>query len=195
MRVMLQLLGIPPRGRVIDLGGTWEIWSLIDHDFQITMVNTSLWPAPRDPSRHRVVVADACELDGWFEDQSFDFAFSNSVIEHVGDAGRRRRFAEQVKRLAPVWWVQTPCPSFPIEAHTGLPYYWSWPDWAKARAAESRRRHLPNWYREMEATTAVDAQELQTLFPGGLLYRERCLGLVKSVAVYQPAAGTEPPPG
>jgi hypothetical protein len=113
---MLRLVSPPHRARVVDLGGTWEIWDLIEHDFLVTLVNTSPWPClpERLADRFRIVVADACELGERFTTASFDLAFSNSVIEHVGGRSRRKLFAEEARRLAPSWWIQTPNPLFPI---------------------------------------------------------------------------------
>ena len=174
-----------PRGRP---GGHVEIWDLIEHDFMVTLVNTSPWPClpERLAHRFRIVVADACDLGGSFASGSFDLAFSNSAIEHVGGGPRRILFAREAKRLAPSWWIQTPNPLFPIEAHTGLPFHWQWPDWAKARAEGIRRRHMPEWQEEMAATEPVYEEEMRGLFPGGLTYRERIFGLVKSFALYRP---------
>lgn len=188
MRDMLRLVGPPPRARVIDLGGTWQIWDLIEHDFTITLVNTSPWPRPpeRYAGRIEVVVADACDLRGLFASDSFDLAFSNSAIEHVGGPSRRCRFAGEAIRLARSWWVQTPNPLFPIEAHTGMPFYWQWPDWAKSRAEAARRRRMPEWQEEIASTAPVYLEEFELLFPGALIYRERTLGLVKSYSAYRP---------
>lgn len=188
MRDMLRLVAPPPGARVIDLGGTWEIWDLIPHDFDVTLVNTCPWPAvpARLAARYQIIVADACGPGECLAGRRFDLAFSNSVIEHVGGPARRGLFAQQVKRLAPSWWVQTPEPSFPIEAHTGLPGYWRWPDWARARADRIRREHLPEWHEEVASTAPVHEEEMGRLFPEGSTYRERVLGLVKSYALYRP---------
>lgn len=188
---MLRLISPPRHARVVDLGGTWELWNLIPHEFTITLVNRSPWPSVPDclAERCRIVVADACDLGGLFDSGSFDLAFSNSVIEHVGGKSRRMLFAEEVRRLAPSWWIQTPHPGFPIEAHTGLPYYWQWPDWAKARAESIRQRQMPDWHEEMASTEPLHEEEMRSLFPGGWTYRECTLGMVKSVALYRPFTG------
>jgi SAM-dependent methyltransferase len=55
-----------------------------------------------------------------FEDGAFDLAYSNSLIEHLPPA-TRRAFAEEVKRVARRWWVQTPAFGFPLEPHALLP--------------------------------------------------------------------------
>ncbi len=188
MRALLDLVRPPRRARVIDLGGTWGIWGLIEHDFRVTLVNTSPWPSVPDRLRDRVriVVADACDLRNLFDDRSFDLAFSNSAIEHLGGRARRERFAGEVRRLAAAWWVQAPNPRFLVEAHTGLPLYWQWPGWARAWIDGYRRRRMPDWHDEIASTEPVPEAELGELFPGGLIYRERVFGFVKSFACYRP---------
>ena len=196
MEAFLRLMQIPARARIIDLGGSMSMWELIDHDYQVTLVNRSRWALPQSPHKYRIEVADACDLHGLFADQSFDLVFSNSTIEHLGGPERRQQFAAEVLRLAPAWWIQTPCGSFPIEAHTGLPFYWSWPRWAQARAEATRRHRHPEWYEEMQTTVAVDESEMLTLFPGSAIYRERVMGLVKSFTMYRkfPISQTPHPP-
>ena len=55
-----------------------------------------------------------------FEDDEFDVAFSNSLIEHLPPADRPA-FAAELKRVARRWWVQTPAFGFPLEPHALLP--------------------------------------------------------------------------
>src|SRR5690606_10302595 len=70
--------------RVIDLGGTPEIWQFIDTPLDITLVNLEYDPktdvsiAPQH--KFTLLEGDACKLD--LPSCSFDVAFSNSVIEH-----------------------------------------------------------------------------------------------------------------
>ena len=56
-----------------------------------------------------------------FRDGSFDVVFSNSVIEHVGDAASQRRFAREVARVGRAYWVETPNRWFPVEQHLLTP--------------------------------------------------------------------------
>ena len=55
-----------------------------------------------------------------FEDDEFDLAYANSVIEHIAP-DRRIRFAAELRRVARGWYVQTPARSFPLEPHSLLP--------------------------------------------------------------------------
>jgi ubiquinone/menaquinone biosynthesis C-methylase UbiE len=47
-----------------------------------------------------VETADGCNLP--YEDKSFDWAFSNAVLEHVGDFEKQRKFAAELQRVARV---------------------------------------------------------------------------------------------
>lgn len=180
-----------PGARILDLGGSPEIWRLLPERYDVTLVNLpggmdKLAGALVDGRRDfRVVLADACDLRDLFDDDAFDVVFSNSVIEHVGDAARRRAFAREVRRLAPAYWVQTPSPRFPIEPHTGVPYFFSLPASVRRRMIESWRRTLPLYAEMVDGTTVVHAEEMAALFPDAEVYRERVLGFEKSYSFYR----------
>ena len=190
MAEMIRLVKPPSKAKVVDLGGMWMIWGLIEHDFHVTLVNLSPWPVPPDPTRYQVVVADACDLRGTFPDNEFDFAFSNSTIEHVGDAERRRSFAHEVQRLAPPYWVQTPNPTFPIESHSGLPFYWSWPSSLRRAASRVYAQHA-GWRDFVATTVAVDETEMRSLFPECAIHYESMCFLKKSFSAYSPHPNSE----
>lgn len=184
-------LARPPAGaRIVDLGGTPYMWELFDHDFEVTLVNLPAGnPGPRS-DRYTWVEADACDLDAVFADNEFDLAFSNSVIEHVGPEDRQAAFAAGIRRIAPSYWVQTPSPRFPVEAHTGVPFYWQ-------RSERQRRRRLDRWYRTMpvwaemiENTRVLGTGRMHQLFPDGQLWRERLAGIEKSLCMYRPGDAT-----
>ena len=56
-----------------------------------------------------------------FGDAEFDVAFSNAVVEHVGDTGAQREFVHELCRVARRVFVTTPNRWFPVEVHTLLP--------------------------------------------------------------------------
>ena len=68
----------------------------------------------------RSVTADGRELP--FDDDAFDIAFSNAVIEHVGGRDDQRRFVHELCRVARRVFVSTPNRWFPVETHTLLPF-------------------------------------------------------------------------
>lgn len=68
----------------------------------------------------RFVCADGCSLP--FGDNSFDFAHSSAVIEHVGNRERQTALVREMWRVArKAIFVTTPNRWFPIEFHTLLP--------------------------------------------------------------------------
>src|SRR5260370_10786721 len=85
MAKLERLLAITPSTRILDVGGTPANWSLLRVCPKVTIVNL---PRAREPGEEGFpwIFADGCHLP--FRDKSFDVVFSNSVIEHVGDATR-----------------------------------------------------------------------------------------------------------
>jgi hypothetical protein len=181
-------MNIAPGLRVLDLGGTPWIWNHVAIPLDITFVNLEYGrDQPNDHRFHsfRFQTGDACALPQ-FDDKSFDIVFSNSVIEHVGDGAQRRDFAEETKRLAHAYWIQTPVKSFPIEAHSGMPYWWYYPDPVRQHFIARWKERLPPWTEMIEGTTFVSDHEMNALFPGASSYAEWVLGFRKSTTRYVP---------
>lgn len=90
------------------------------HPEKITAVglgNMSAFSA-RYPLVH-VVSADGLALP--FENDAFDIAYSNAVIEHVSDHKNQLQFLEELIRVTKRGYLTTPNRLFPIEVHTRLP--------------------------------------------------------------------------
>src|SRR5580658_3618505 len=117
MRLFAQEFEITGETRVLDVGGTPELWGLLPGRPRVTILN--LPRASPGRSSCDLVFASGCALP--FADRSFDIVFSNSVIEHVGDPARQQRFADEIRRVARRYWVQTPNRWFPIEPHLLTP--------------------------------------------------------------------------
>lgn len=60
-------------------------------------------------------------IDFPFKESQFDLAWSNAVIEHVGDYERQLFFLKEIKRTCKRAYITTPNRWFPIEVHTRLP--------------------------------------------------------------------------
>jgi ubiquinone/menaquinone biosynthesis C-methylase UbiE len=67
----------------------------------------------------KAVVADGRKLP--FDDNSFDIAYSNAVIEHVGKRKDQIDFLRELFRVARRGYFTTPNRLFPIEIHTRVP--------------------------------------------------------------------------
>jgi ubiquinone/menaquinone biosynthesis C-methylase UbiE len=93
------------------------------------------------PYKHRITavgLADASQLEKMypgltfvlangknmpFADNSFDFAFSSAVIEHVGSFAEQTKFVSELHRVARLGvFLTTPNRWFPVELHTVLPF-------------------------------------------------------------------------
>ena len=193
MAKFVRTLDIRPGLRVLDLGGTPSIWQHVAVPLDITLLNlpgtvvhgmfVAMLQNPHSRQHTiRVVEGDAC--DAQFEDRSFDIVFSNSLIEHIALA-RQAAFALEVVRLGHSWWVQTPSPWFPVEAHTGLPYYWFYPQWLRASVMRCWRKKLPDWWADYIGNTrALSRQTMRELFPTGRVMTERFLGFPRSYVAY-----------
>jgi SAM-dependent methyltransferase len=178
---------ITPRTRVLDVGGTAFFWMLaakLGYPLPILTLLNHL-PYSGGPSWASLIRADARELP--FPDQSFDLAFSNSVIEHLGTFKSQEKMAAEIRRVARAYWVQTPDIRFPIEPHYLAPFVHWVPCRYRARAAQ-----LTPWALMQKPSSAqireriaeirlLGPGELQGMFPGGRVISERFLGLPKSL--------------
>lgn len=118
MALLARTIGLTREMRVLDVGGTVEIWSLAPVMPRLVLLNQAFWP-PQMEGAEGVILGDGASLP--FADQSFDLVFSNSVIEHVGSRATQARFASEIARVGKQFWLQTPSRYFPIEQHLWTP--------------------------------------------------------------------------
>lgn len=183
--------------RVLDVGGTEQTWSEESPDsphFPVTLLNI-LDYGPVQNNRFTPVIGDASKLP--FGDRSFDIAFSNSVIEHVGAWQQQCAFAREVRRVARGLWIQTPARSFPIEAHLLAPYIQYLPKSIQHRIARWTPRGLlqPKVVHQIvDEVRLLTLREMKQLFLDCCILKERVFGVTKSyIAVRgQPAAQSNP---
>lgn len=194
MKDFIRLMPLKNGSKIIDLGGLPEIWETIDLSLDITLLNLSNAYGFNSSKEHKnwkqkftFVQGDACDASE-FADNSFDIVFSNSVIEHVGDEEKRAAFAKNVRRLAPNYWVQTPCKWFPLEPHSDVLFWWFYPEPLKQAVINYwKKRPRPERFKAnfMPNTTVLDLSELQLLFPEAKVYREYVYGFIKSYSMYR----------
>jgi hypothetical protein len=182
-------LSITAGTRVLDIGGTPDCWNLLSIRPRLVLLNTPR--AGEDLAcAHGWVAGDGRRLP--FRDRSFDIVFSNSVIEHVGDAQSQQAFANEVARVGRAFWVQTPNRWFPVEQHLLTPFlHWLPKSWQRAlaphatvwgaltRTTPDRRRFYFDHY--LNEIRLLGPAEFAQLFPGARLIRERFLGMTKSL--------------
>jgi Methyltransferase domain len=177
--------------RIVDLGGSAEIWEMMKYPADITLLNISkgwLTLPRRSLATYVAVVGDGRKTD--YPDGHFDLAFSNSVIEHVGTADDAAQFASELQRIGNAYYCQTPNKWFPIEPHLGTLFlHW------KPALLENYfvLRYLTLWglmHKPDRATAKLAARdarlltrkELAKLFPGAEIVTERIAFLPKSYA-------------
>ncbi len=104
-----------------------------------------------------------CLYDGGifpFANNSFDWIFSNAVIEHVGDRQAQALFIKEMCRVADKVFFTTPNKYFPVESHTNTffrhwssPHFYDWcakcnPLWSEDNLLLLSRSNLQNALKE-----------------------------------------------
>ena len=176
--------------RVLDVGGGISYWKGLedlwsDRPLHITLVNLTAETVP--DSRFVSLAGDACSMPD-FDNNAFDIVHSNSVLEHVGNFANKRRMADEIQRLAPRHFVQTPNFWFPIEPHFRTPMIHWLPE--PLRVAAVMRRKLGFYpkaetrdqaYEILGDASLLDVRDMQSLFPNSAIERERFYGFTKSL--------------
>ncbi len=170
---------------IVDVGGTPEVWNKLKLPCCITLVNSDPLEL-QSSSEYRAVIGDGRALD--FPSGAFALAFSNSVIEHVGDNTDMERFASELKRVGRSYYCQTPNKWFPIEPHLGTAFLHWFPGLLNLYFVV---RFLTLWgllnkpSRQTAANSIANInlltrKQFQRLFPDATIHAERCFGLPKS---------------
>jgi SAM-dependent methyltransferase len=156
------------RNTLLDVGGNSGIdseWIPLYQAFrEVTVANLDPSPDEHLLPHVRRIVADGCSLP--FADSSFDWVFSNAVLEHVGGAEQQRKFAAEISRVATHgYFVTTPNKLFPIEPHTLLPLYQFLPEHWQRKLV-----HISPYYAHVyEEIRLLGPRDLGSLFPGATI--------------------------
>jgi SAM-dependent methyltransferase len=109
-----------------------------------------------------------------FPSGHFDVVFSNAVVEHVGDAGRQRRFVAEALRVSKRFFIVTPNRLFPFETHTGLPLlHYLPPEMFRALLRPTR---FSIWASE-DQLNLLDSSSFTRLFPADAHVRVEYAGI------------------
>lgn len=171
---------------LLDVGGTagfWRDWPPLVR--RVDCINPGELGAPGEPGEGpavRLTVGDGCALP--CADGEYAIAFSNSVIEHVGDWDRQQAFAAEIRRVGRKLWVQTPAWECPLEPHFLAPFLHWLPRGPRVWVARwlAPRGWLEGWDRA-QAEALVDEirllrrREMIALFPDCEILTERLLGV------------------
>lgn len=184
MREFSDLFKINEKTRIIDIGGGKDNWELIDVRPWLTIVNVDA--KPEKQGKTAIEIGDGCALK--FSNLAFDVAYSNSVIEHVGDWNAQKRFANEVSRMAPNYYVQTPNRRFFFEPHLLTPFMHFFPKimqrallrnftvWGLIARPSSE---YVRWF--LDTTQLLTVAQVKTLFPDAQIRREKWFGMTKSI--------------
>jgi hypothetical protein len=180
--------------KILDVGGTADFWNTWADEIDwktcsITCVN--LPPVHEKkvagPANITIVAGDACNLTG-IKDNEYDIVFSNSVIEHVGTWQAMMDMANEVRRVAPRYIVQTPYYWFPIEAHARVPFIHWLPQPIGYRMVMMRKngfwekgRDVSHAVSILQSALLVDVAQMKALFPDAEIMKERFFGFTKSL--------------
>ncbi|WP_210202417.1 methyltransferase domain-containing protein [Bosea psychrotolerans] len=174
--------------RILDMGGDADYWrfDMPASGVEIWLLNIEAREPSPDPRFH-VVQGDARNV-AQFEDLSFDFVHSNSLIEHVGRWGDMKRVAAEIRRLAPCYYVQTPNFWFPLDPHSNAPMLHWLPQPVqrrmvsrKARGFYAKATSLDHAMQIVEGTSMLDRAQITELFPDARVLTENVLFLTKSL--------------
>lgn len=159
---------------LLDVGGYPIFWTA--HAPMVGRIDTlNLHPGSFDAEsfpdhRIRLLEGDGRALE--FEDGSYDIAFSNSVIEHVGSWEDQKRFAAEMRRVGKRVWCQTPALECPVEPHFLAPFvHWlprAWRPWIvryftprgwASKGDKAAIQEMVDW------TRLISRREMEELFP------------------------------
>jgi hypothetical protein len=171
---------------VLDLGGTASYWqSAPEQPASLTLLNLFEQVPPWEGST--ALVGDVSEPPAELTGRKFDLVLSNSVIGHIGGHEMRCRFAEVVHGLGSHYWVQTPNRYFPVDPIFLFPGFPLLPFRAKVAVSQ----HWPLGHRQAQSQSEAAGHvlgvefltelELRHYFPHGEIWRERLLGMTKSL--------------
>lgn len=177
---------------ILDVGGNPMIWLDVGYEGPVVFLNLVRpddWPDL--PPGCSFVQGDGRSLS--FGDNEFGIVFSNSVIEHVGDLEDQRRFASEIRRVGRRYWVQTPNRRFIVEPHVRFPGFQWLPDpvahavvatWPFSHHRRDGLTTEQAWD-AVRQTRMLTVSEMRELFPEAALWRERAVGLTKSIVAYR----------
>jgi hypothetical protein len=181
---------------VADLGGTRSFWEMnlchLEDASRIGRIDVFNLEEPKeeitlvDGVEIREMKADVTLLSQ-VVDSGYDIAFSNSVIEHVGNLYAQDRFAGEIRRIARRYVVQTPNRHFPLEPHFYVPFFPYLPlgvrSWLHQRFRLGWLMQEPDPLRariDCDQVRLLNRRELALLFPKAGIHAEWLCGMVKS---------------
>jgi hypothetical protein len=189
-RLFYNLLRSVPENSIsiLDVGGTESFWiqmGFVDNNVSITLIN----PEKIETTHQNIksIIGDGRSMPQ-FKDGQFEIVFSNSAIEHVGSYEDQLGMAQEIRRVGKRYFVQTPSYYFPLEPHFLFPFF----HWLPVTLRAFLVRHFSlGWFKAtrdpvsaMELVSGIrlmKSSELQAAFPDAVIWKEKVLGLTKSL--------------
>lgn len=179
--------------RILDLGGSDYHWRnsvfMNNKDFHITIINTENQNT-KDFRNLSFIKRDARDLD-IFDDKEYEAVYSNSLLEHLNIYDDQKKMAEDIIRIGKHYFIQTPNYYFPVEPHFLFPFFQFIPDNLKTKLL---LKYNLGWFgkqqdkekaRELASSIRLlKKKELQKMFPGGKIFKEKYFMFNKSYIVY-----------
>ena len=183
---------LPKPVSVLDVGGTYEFWKMMDftdpQEVTITLLNLNPLPSSY---QFTSIQGDATDMKMLQENQ-FDVVFSNSLIEHLFTKENQQKMAREVKRVGKNYFIQTPNYWFPVEPHYLFPFFQYLPFTTRVWLVRNYQLgHIPKARNLAQAEDLVrevkllSVKEMKKLFPEGKIYYDKFAGLTKSIVAYR----------
>ncbi len=188
MKQFVELFNVTKNTRILDIGGGVLNWTFIKENPQVIMLNLSVSKPDNLPKNLAYVAGNALSLP--FPDNSFDIAYSNSVIEHLYTFNNQKTFAREMLRVSKRIYMQTPNKSFLIEPHLITPFIHFLPEGLQRCLLKNftiwgilTRPSKEKVDRFLKEVRLLTKSELKQLFPECKILKEKWLFLTKSYMV------------
>jgi hypothetical protein len=119
-----------------------------------------------------------------FDDNQFDFAFSNAVVEHTGSYDEQRFFIHEICRVSKNFFIVTPNRWYPVETHTGIPFLHFLPKTIFRKLLKNTKYDF--WSSEKNLNL-LSMDEFTGLFPENVVIKQKkikLLGITTNLIVY-----------
>ena len=191
-KIISEIFKLKGSVNIVDLGGTENFWNIIDTEFlieykvKITLINLINYKI-KNKKIFSQINQDFFKYD--FVNNSFDLSFSNSVIEHLGDAKKIISFCNLHKNLSKYYYLQTPNKYFFIEPHFMFPFFNFMPKAFQLfilknfNVGNFTKKNIGYALKELNQIRLLSKKDLEKYFPKENIVSEKIFFLNKSYIV------------
>lgn len=205
--ILISLFNTTSNSRILDLGGGYagtgsfisKVREKMKGEYYLADINSQFFKYAEEIGINTVLLQENKKLP--FFDKEFDLVICNSVIEHVTVSKNnlskstkeswhvesftnQKWFANEIKRIAKAYFVQTPNRNFPLELHTLLPLV--------GLLNHQRTESIVGitnkfWIRKIKYIdwNLLNISEMKALFPEAKILVEKMVGIPKSIIAYK----------